>query len=195
MQWQFTKRPDGKIAVTLDNNVWDFLFQNGVDLASELPSDRFAIYITREVEIEASAIPERDSKKALKEYIVRTTASCEITTTRVFGFAHEGPGPQRCGGFDVGTWQSSTEQEFYAAIRERFLAGKNQKNSQLFDNEGDAAVAAKSFSSIALTCEHPDKVGPLRFAAGHGGMVLYLEGFERRGLTLRELIETFYRKI
>jgi len=195
MHWQYTKRRDGKIAITLDNNVWDFLFLNGVELVSELPADKFAIFITREVEIEASAIPDRESKKALKEYIARTIVASGIRTTSVFGFAHHGPGPQRRGGFDVGTWQSPTEQEFYAAIRERFLIGKGQKKSELFDNEGDAAVAAQSFFSIALTCELPDKAGPLRFAAEHGGKVLYLDGFDRSRLTLRAFIEDFYQKI
>ena len=191
MQWHYAKRSDGKVAITLDNNVWNFLFNNKIDLDSELPQDRFAIYITREVEIETFAIPDHESKKELKEYITRTIAACGIETTWVFGFAHEGSGPQRHGGFDVGVWQSQTETEFYAAIRQRFLVGKSQKNSELFDNEGDAAVAAKSFSSIALTCECPNKPGPLSFAATHGGKVLYLQGFERSGLTLRGFVENF----
>lgn len=195
MHWNYTKRSDGKIAITLDNNVWNFLFDRNIDLASELPPDRFSIYITREVEIESSAIPGHESKKELKGYIARTIAACGITTTSVFGFAHEGPGPQRLGGFDVGVWQSQTETEFYAAIRGRFLVGKGQKNSELFDNEGDAAVAAQSFSSIALTCERSSKQGPLSFAAAHGGKVLYLDGFEHSGVTLGRFIEDYYQKI
>ena len=194
MQSECTKRQAGKIAITLDNNVWNFLFDRNIDLASELPADIFVISITREVEIEASAIPHLDSKKALKEYIARTVASCGIETTWVFGFAHEGPGPQRYGGFGVGVWQSPAETEFYATIRERFLEGKSQKKSQLFDNEGDAAVAAKSISSIAITCELPDKPGPLRFAAQHGGNVLYLQEFDTSGMTLRRYIESFYQR-
>jgi hypothetical protein len=194
MHWYYAKRSDGKVAITLDNNVWNFLFNGNVDLVSELPPDRFAIYITREVEIETFAIPDRESKKELKDYIATTIAACGIKTTSIFGFAHEGPGPQRHGGFDVGVWQSQTETEFYAAIRHRFLVGKSEKNSKLFDNEGDAAVAAKSFSSIVLTCERPNKPGPLSFAAAHGGKVLYLHGFEQSGLTLREFIEDFYQK-
>jgi hypothetical protein len=77
-----------------------------------------------------------ESKKELKEYIDKTIAACGIKTTYVFGFAHEGPGPQRHGGFDVGVWQSRKEREFYAAIQERFLIGKRLKNSELYDNEG-----------------------------------------------------------
>jgi hypothetical protein len=196
MQWQYTKRPDLKIAITLDNNVWDFLFQKGIDLASELPRDQFAIFITREVEIETLAIPAHPSKSELKDYITRTIASCDITTTSVFGFAQEGPGPQRVGGFGQGTWQSQTEREFYAAIREQYLLGKGKKNSQLTGNEGDAAVAAQSFFSIVLTCERPDKSGPLRFAAEHGGKILYLKDFDHQsGLTLKTYIAAFYQQM
>src|ERR1700679_2933672 len=129
MYWEYTKRSDGKIAVTLDNNVWDFLFLRELDLASELPLDQFAIFITREVEIETTAIPAHPSKVALKEYIARTIVSCDIRTTSVFGFATAGPGPQRYGGFGHGTWQSQTAREFYAAIRGRYLTGRPEKNS------------------------------------------------------------------
>lgn len=195
MHWQYTKRTDGKIAITLDNNVWNFLFERGIDLALELPSEEFAIFITREVEIETLAIPAKASKAALKEYITQTIASCDIRTTSVLGFATPGPGPQRLGGFGQGTWQSRTEYEFYLAIKEQYLLGKGETKSQLTKNEGDAAVAAQSFFSIALTCECPNKSGPLRFAAKHGGRVLHLNGFDQSGLRLKAYIETFYRQI
>jgi hypothetical protein len=195
MHWEYTKRSDGKIAITLDNNVWDFLFLRGLDLASELPLDQFAIFITREVEIETSAIPARPSKVALKDYIAKTIVNCDIRTTSVFGFATAGPGPQRHGGFGQGTWQSQTAREFYAAISAQYLIGRPEKNSQLTDNEADAAVAAKSFSSIVLTCELPKKTGPLRFAAKHGGKILYLANFDQSKLKLKDYIEAFYQQI
>ena len=165
MNWQYTKRADGRIAITLDNNVWNFLFDRKIDLASELPPDHFAISITRELEIETLAIPAHPSKASLKEYIAKTIDDCQIRTTSVFGFASEGSGLQRVGGFDQGTWQPQTETEFYAAVRNQYLIGKPEKNCQLTDNEADAAVAAKSFLSIVLTCELPKKTGPLRFAS------------------------------
>jgi hypothetical protein len=62
-------------------------------------------------------------------------------------------------------------------------------------NEADAAVAAKSFSSIVLTCEFPKKTGPLRFAAENGGKILYLVDFDPSQLTLKAYIEAFYQQI
>jgi hypothetical protein len=66
--WQYTKRPDGKIAIALDNNVWNFLFDRELNLALELPSDEFVISIPREIEIETEAIPANNLKAALREY-------------------------------------------------------------------------------------------------------------------------------
>jgi hypothetical protein len=196
MHWQFTKRTDGKIAVTLDNNVWNFLFERRIDLASERPPEQYAIFVTREVEIEACAIPATASKAELKDYIARTIVTCGVRTTSVFGFARAEPGPERLGGFGQGSWQSSTEREFYAAISEQYLIGKGQTGSELWKNEGDAAIAAQSFFSIALTCERPNnKPGPLRFAAEHGGKILHLNGLDESGKTLRGFIEAYYGEI
>jgi hypothetical protein len=195
MGWQYKKRPDGKIAVTLDNNVWNFLFDRGLNLASELPSAELVISIPREVEIEAEAIPPKGSKVPLKEYIARTIAECDIKTLWVFGFSGKGSGPQRVGGFGQGTWQGKTESEFYSAIRQRFLVGQPEMGSQLARNEGDAAVAAKSFSSIVLTCESRKVNGPLRFAYENGGAILYLDTFDGSGQTLKEYVAAFYQQL
>jgi hypothetical protein len=195
MMWPYTRRSDGRIAVTLDNNVWNFLFDRKIDLAAELTPAEFALFITREVEIEGMAIPDEASKAPLKDYIARTRAACSVRTTSVFGFATTSGGPQRLGGFDQGTWQSQTEREFYDAIKkEGYLLGKSEKNSKLTGNEGDAAVAAQSFFSIALTCERSNKRGPLRFAAEHSGKVLCLGKFDSTGLNLKEYITDFHNQ-
>ena len=140
------------------------------------------------------AIPNDEARTALKDYIARTIDSCSIQTTWIFGFAHEGPGPQRHGGFGLGVWQSETQREYYAAIRTRFLEGKPLRKSELARNEGDAAVGAQSFSSVALTCELPETQGPLRFARENGGAVLYLPGIAQSGLTLMAYIEDYYAR-
>jgi hypothetical protein len=100
MMWPYTRRSDGRIAVTLDNNVWNFLFDRKIDLAAELTPAEFALFITREVEIEGMAIPDEASKAPLKDYIAQTIAACSVRTTSVFGFATTSGGPQRLGGFD-----------------------------------------------------------------------------------------------
>jgi hypothetical protein len=49
MPWKFTKPTAGKIAVTLDNNVWNLLFEKGIDLTLELSPKEFAVFITRKL--------------------------------------------------------------------------------------------------------------------------------------------------
>jgi hypothetical protein len=145
--------------------------------------------------IETEAIPPKGSKVRLKEYIARTIAECDIKTLWVFGFGGKGSGPQRVGGFGQGTWQGKTESEFYSAIKQRFLVGQPEMGSQLARNEGDAAVAAKSFSSIVLTCESRKVNGPLRFAYENGGAILYLDTFDGSGQTLKEYVAARYQQL
>lgn len=178
----YQRRPDGLIAVTIDSNVWNLFFDFRLDLATELPSDQFKLFIPREVEIELAAIPDRPDKAALKEYVRGQVAASDVHTQWVFGFAHDGDGPQRYGGFDVGTWQSESERKFYELIRDQYLLGKKATNSQLFRNEGDAALGANSFSSIVLTLDL--KPGPLRVALDNGGKVLDMRRFRELGMTL-----------
>src|ERR1039457_5769276 len=194
MNSPYTRRADGKIAVTLDNNVWDFLFERNVDLAAELRADKFALFITREVEIEGMAIKTKKELFLLEEYIRNTIKVCNIRTTSVFGFQTADVPLQRLGGFGQGAFQSQTEREFYALIRDQYLLGKSARNSGLTHNEADAAVAAQSFFSIALTKEKPNKPGPLRVAAEHGGKVLYLKNFDQSGLSLKDFIDAFHQR-
>jgi hypothetical protein len=45
------------IAVLIDGSAWNVLFSRGLDLNRELPTEEFALFITREVEIELRATP------------------------------------------------------------------------------------------------------------------------------------------
>jgi hypothetical protein len=117
-----------------------------------------------------------------------------ITTNWMFGFDRHESGLQRNGGWDRGTWQSGTERDFYTEIEEKFLNRQRKMGSQLSKNEADAAVAAKSFSSIVLTCESRRVNGPLSYAADRGGAVLYFDRFDASKQTLRECIVSYYQQ-
>ena len=126
-RWYYMERADGRIAVTLDNNVWNFLFQRRMDLAATLPRDRFVLFITREVEIEAIAIPASASTKPLTDYIKATIEACAIRTTSVFGFATPGRFASTRGRFRPGQHGNHRlNGQFYEAIRTRFLLGKRE---------------------------------------------------------------------
>lgn len=186
----YQSRLDGLISVTIDSNVWNLLFDLNLNLATELPSDRFKLFIPREVEIELAAIPECTEKWALKNYIRTQIDAAQVQTQWVFGFANDGDGPQRYGGFGFGTWQSETERKFYDLIREKYLLDKPATKSQLTRNEGDAALGANSFSSVVLTLDL--KPGPLTVALTNGGKILDMRPFREAGMNLASYVTAYY---
>lgn len=173
------------ISVYIDSCAWNYLYDNRVDLEKELPSDKFSILITKEVEIELDAIPsfgfDQSDKRDLKEYISSTIRKNHVKTSAIFGFMTmepDGtPSPvQVYGGFGSGTFQSKEERDFYAKPEIKKQIHNNKKsNSGLGKNEADASLAAKSFHSVILTNERINKSGPLKTAAQFGGKIVYLE--------------------
>ncbi|MFC5399847.1 hypothetical protein ACFPN3_13540 [Undibacterium jejuense] len=166
-----------------------------VDLAKELPQSQFSIHVTREVEIELGAIPDvgcdGTDKTLLKAYIKQGISSAPVKTSYVFGFKTLEPDGtqspvQVYGGFNVGTCQSNEERNFYAKpeIKQQLLSGKKAK-SGLGKNQADASLAAKSLSTIVLTNERMNKVGPLKLANALGGKMVYLQDqVEPSGLSI-----------
>lgn len=168
-------------AVYIDSCAWNYLHEKCVDLAKELPRSQFSIHVTREVEIELSAIPDIGGDGADKELIKQSLNNAAVETSYVFGFQtmepDGSPSPvQVYGGFDVGTWQSDEERNFYAKpeIEKQFRSGK-KTNSGLGKNQADASLAAKSLTTIVLTNERMNKPGPLKLAAELGGKIIYLQ--------------------
>ncbi len=192
MALSYSRREDGMISVVIDSNAWNYLFEKGIDLFSELPPDKFLLFIPREIEIEIEAIPNNESKRELIAYIRQSVADCDVKTTHVFGFFTQNTKVQIYGGFGFGTFQSATELEFYDLIRDQYIIGKACRNSGLGTNVADAAVAAKSFYSIVLTNENPNKSGPLRVAFDRGGNVLYLTKLDNSNLFLKDFIIQFH---
>lgn len=84
----YRKRPDGKIALSIDSNAWNKLFDAKVALATELPSDRFKLFLPREIEIETHSIPNAADKIQLRDYIAQQVHEAEIATTYTLGFAN-----------------------------------------------------------------------------------------------------------
>ena len=183
----YQRRTDDRIAVTIDSNVWDQLHNLNLELAIELPTARFALFVPREVEIELDAIPDQPNKTALKEYIRHQMLGASVKVSAIFGFATE-TGPQRHGGFAFGTFQSEDARAFYAAIRDEYLIGKPIRGSKLSHNEADAALGAASLASVVLTRDLR-KAGPLRIAREYGGKLVDMTQFDSAGLSLASLIK------
>ncbi|QBZ83915.1 hypothetical protein GHNINEIG_01984 [Hydrogenovibrio crunogenus] len=171
---------NGRIPIFLDNNVWDFLFRNRIDLCAEFPPKRFNLCINKEVSFEKDEIPNLDTQ----EFIKHLMDEC-VKVIPFFGFYDErhSPDKQRSGGFGdlfnpgVGGVFSDKNQEAYRKqLNDLYLkAGKNKK-TDLYKNEADIDLAVRSMSSIVLTLDK--KRGPLKTACDDGNYVVFLNHFE-----------------
>ena len=187
------------ISVLIDSNAWNFLFDRNIDLSCELPREDFALFITREVEIEIGAIPDdgkdRSDKRPLKRYIYESIAQNQVTTTATFGFSEANPadGPATYAGFGQGTFQSEKERDWYAReqIKSYFL-GKSKKGSGLSANQADTAVSAASFDCVVLTCDK--KKGPIAEAKEAGGWIVFLSDELLASQSLQQIVHSIARK-
>jgi hypothetical protein len=175
------------INVYIDSNIWNFLFERQIDLAVALPSDRFCLYIPREVELENRAIV-RPEKAGLKAFIEATIAKCDIQTDRLFGFNEDSlpPHEQRVGGLDVGRWISPEESAFIAPYKAALRTAKKRPTTPLYPKEADILLAARASHSVVMSLD--DKAGPIRDAHRQGCMVVFLTDFDKSGLPLGDFI-------
>lgn len=169
------------INIYIDHNVWDFLFDRQFDLTEELTVSEFALYLTREAEFEIPPTP--DNKR---QFIEETIEKCNIAVRPYFGFYDDQHSSmdQRAGGFDVGYWATQEEINFIHSQQSRL--GVKKKKTRLFKNEADISLAARSFQSVVLTLDK--KAGPLQDAYQQGGKIVFLNDFDRSGLSLKEFI-------
>ena len=167
------------IDVHIDSCAWNFLLEFGVDLCSEFPADSFRLWIPREIEMELAAIP--PEKALLLAFIQDAVARCGVRVDVWFGFcdADTPPEARKVGGFDEGRWVSKQEWDFFDANRHLIGSG-SRPLTHLKKNEGDLALAARSFTSVVLTADVKSS-GPLAVARSMGGNVLDIRAY--RGFT------------
>lgn len=175
------------VSIYIDNNVWDLLFEKGIDLSVELPSDEFCLCLTREAEFEIPPIPKE--KAALKKFIYDTIEKCSIKTRAHFGFLDERHpiSEQRVAGFDSGFLADIKETEFMEQQKTR-LSEHKKESTKLYKNEAAISVAARSFGAAVLTLDK--KKGPINDAYKQGGAVIYLNEFIESDLLLKEFIKS-----
>ncbi len=113
------------VSVYVDNNVWDFLFDRGMDLSTELPRKEFCVCLTREAEFE---IPPMPPKK--RAFVEATIKKCGIPTDVFFGFNDDSlpTDEQRVAGFDVGRWATPEELAFVEQQRTALKKGSDRRS-------------------------------------------------------------------
>jgi hypothetical protein len=171
------------ISVFIDGSAWNVLFEQGIDLNLELPMSEFALYITREVEIELYAIPDTGKdgrqKVELKRYITDAVGRGRVKTIGNFGFAEAGPTSMP---FGQGTFQSGDERSRHEEFKRHFL-NRSERPTGLGKNQADASLAVRASNSVILT--NDDNGGPIAEVARRGGRVVHLAGFDRKVISLR----------
>jgi hypothetical protein len=169
------------IDVFIDGNVWNWLLDRKLDLATELPKGEFRIAHTREAEFEI-----REDKPELSAFIAAAMAQCDIKTDVYFGFATAGlsPGEQRFGGFGVGRWATPEEIKFISEQRRSPVS----RPTKLAKHEADISLAARALHSVVLTLDQRSVA--LKNAKAQGGKVVYLNAFDASGLSLSDFIKT-----
>ncbi len=175
------------IDLYIDNNIWNLLFDLGLDLCAELPPSKFRILITREGEMEIAPIPDR--KAGLRAFIEATIARCGVATDAHFGFRDDSVplDEQRTAGFGQGRFIDEGEAAFERETPWRSDERPRRAEVKLRKNEADIALAARSFRGVVLTRDR--KRGALRDAHRQGGKVVFLTGFEESGVTLRGFVK------
>ena len=171
------------ITIYLDHNVWDYLFEQGVDILSELPPEKYTLAITREAEFEIPPTPD-----ARRQYIEMALERCSIQRRPYFGLFDEqhSSSEQRVAGLDEGFMANQQQVEFIESQRHRLGLAKRPK-TRLHKQEADIALAARSFDSIALTFDK--KSGPLKDAYEQGGTVVFLNELQGSGKSLGSIVE------
>jgi len=176
------------ISVYIDNNVWDFLFDRQIDLATALPSDEFCVCITREAEFEIPPVAEKNPE--LFRFITDTINRC-VKTDVIFGFYNPAfaADQQRVGGFGQGRFVTQEESVFMAQQRTP-LKQRHQtirKKTGLYVEEADIAIGARALHSVVLSFDA--KKGPINDACRNGGSVVFLTDFDASGLSLADYIK------
>ncbi|CAN5712979.1 hypothetical protein BH10PSE18_BH10PSE18_07830 [soil metagenome] len=173
--------------VYIDQNVWDFLRKNQIDLLAEFPPSRYSLHIVREQEFEIAPAPDE-----IRAFIQSTIERCSVKTSAVFGFYDSSlpPDQQRVAGFGVGEWAGGEQIRFLADHGRR--VGKELKSkTRLFKNETDLSLGSRAFDSIVLSLDV--KAGPIKSAHTEGGYVVFLNQFDRNEGTLGDQVESELR--
>ena len=174
----------------LDNMVWNFLLDRGLDLATELPRERFSLHVTREGEIEMQALGGRPDKAELHAYIEAQRVAAGVVADVYFGLGDSRlpAEKQRVGGFGEGRFISAEEYAIMARLPE--VIG-TLRGSGLYKNEADLSLAARSLIATVVTRE---KGGPLGTAYRDGGDVVFLHDFDASGQSLADYITARSRR-
>ena len=164
-----------KLRIFLDNNFWDYLADNNVDLLHYFPKNLYELFITTHGKYEIIQLC-RNDKQYVKEYALNTLGAI-VKEDAVFGF-HSDLFPveyQRASGFGSGRFAEKRENTIRAEIFAKYGLHEKRKETQiLFKQEADIELAVRSIDHPVITFD-THKKGPLLYALENGWKVIPLD--------------------
>ena len=178
--------------IFIDNNIWDYVYKNKIDLEVYFPKEKFKLCITQLGLYEIMQINHSNSefKKFAKHYIEQY-----VFTDGRFGFYDQKfpNNEQRSSGF-MGKFITVEESRFRKSLKDKYQKKKKRKDSNiLFPQEADIELAVRSLEDVVITFD--SKKGPLMAALQAGGKVIFLNHKESQGQQPHEFMSDLKSKI
>ncbi len=175
--------------VFLDNNMWNYLADNKIDLLYYFPRNSYELFITTHGKYEILQLVKED-KQYVKEFALEALKSI-VREDAVFGFYSElfPKEYQRSSGFDVGRWFDKSESLVKSELTSKYGTSEKRKESQiLFKEEADIELAVRSKNSPVITFD-ANKSGPLLYALNQGWQVISLDVERSRNISSSEFMQ------
>jgi hypothetical protein len=146
------------LRVFLDNNLWDYLAENQVNLLQYVPESKYELCVTTHGKYEIFQ-PFRKEKIYVQEYALNALQAI-VTEDSVFGF-YNSLFPceyQRSSGFGSGRFSDKNEETARKRIYDKHGTQKQRKKSQiLFQEEADIELAVRSINHPVVTFDAKKK--------------------------------------
>lgn len=178
------------IDIFLDNNVFDFLYEQNIDILNEFPKNQFRICISKEIKFETEPIKDLQKQRFIQDLLEN------ISLVPFFGFFNKQHSidKQRGGGWDEGIWSDVENETYRAQLNQKFLKLKKNPKHDLYTNETDIDLAVRSIKNIVLTFdakkqEKNTKKGPLNDAFDKNYKVVFLTDIDVRNDSLVNFVK------
>jgi hypothetical protein len=183
------------LRVFLDNNLWDYLAENQVNLLQYFPESQYELCVTTHGKYEIFQ-PFRKEKIYVQKYALNALQTI-VTEDSVFGF-YSSLFPceyQRSSGFGSGRFSEKNEGIARKRIYDKHGTQKKRKNSQiLFQEEADIELAVRSINHPVVTFDAKKK-GPLYDAYHEGQKIIFLNRERSLDLSVDEFMNEILRAI
>lgn len=166
------------INIYIDHNIWDYLFENNIDIRDVFTKENFNICIAKHGRYEIDQLSKKPNKNNLRYFIESTMTHDDVLQQDTFGF-YESSHPdneQRSSGFGVGGFTSSSTNRMRKLLDELYPEKPKRKETLILTpNEADKELGAISVHDYVLTQDI--KPGPLKTAKENGGKIIYIQDF------------------